>query len=169
MTKPNPDKHAEGAMLTELYSRPGFMLRRAHQIAIDLFVQACLPVNITPSQYGVLYIVNTLGSLSQIGISRLIGLDRSTTALVVKLLTDRGLLTKTQSTEDARKIEIQLTNEGKKIFREAQKLAEYEMKTLLEPFTNKESEQFLHLLEKFVSYHNDTTRVSITGSSSSNN
>ncbi len=137
------------------------MIRRAHQIAIDLFIDACAPVDITPSQYGVLYIVNIVGPISQIGISRLIGLDRSTTALVVRLLTERGLLTKRQSMEDARKAEILITDEGRQTFRQAAKLANKEMKTLLSPFSDEESRVFLALLERFVTHHNDNTRVSI--------
>lgn len=128
---------------------------------MDLFIQACIPVNITPSQYGVLYIINTVGSISQIGIARLIGLDRSTTALVVRLLTERGLLEKRQSLEDSRKSEIQLTEQGKSVFKEAEKLANREMKMILEPFSSEEGEVFLNLLGKFVAHHNDKTRVSM--------
>lgn len=164
MTKTTSPKNSEEGLLAELYSRPGFMLRRAHQIAMDLFIQACAPVDITPSQYGVLYIVDLMGSISQIGVSRLIGLDRSTTALVVRLLTERGLLTKKQSTQDARKAEILLTDEGQEVLRKAAKLANREMKMLLAPFTEDEGHAFLALLEKFVAHHNDKTRVSIAGS-----
>ena len=161
MTNQKPSHRSDDEMLAELYARPGFMLRRAHQIAMDLFIQACSPVNITPSQYGVLYIINTVGSISQIGIARLIGLDRSTTALVVRLLTERGLLEKRQSREDSRKSEIQLTEQGKSVFQEAEKLANREMKMILEPFTIEEGEIFLNLLGKFVAHHNDRTRVSM--------
>ena len=161
MTNQKPSHRSDDEMLAELYARPGFMLRRAHQIAMDLFIQACSPVNITPSQYGVLYIINTVGSVSQIGIARLIGLDRSTTALVVRLLTERGLLEKRQSKDDARSSAIQLTEEGKKIFREAETLANREMKMMLEPFSEKEGHLFLSLLKKFVAHHNDKTRVSM--------
>jgi DNA-binding MarR family transcriptional regulator len=161
MKKTRSAQRLEEARLVELYSRPGFMIRRAHQIAIDLFIEACAPVDITPSQYGVLYIVNVVGPISQIGISRLIGLDRSTTALVVRLLTERGLLTKRQSTEDARKAEILITDEGLRTFRQAARLANKELGTLLSPFTEEESEVFLTLLERFVTHHNGDTRVSI--------
>lgn len=163
MAKTTSRKQPDETLLAELYARPGFMLRRAHQIGIDVFIQACAPLDITPSQYGVLYIVSLKGSISQIGVSRLIGLDRSTTALVVRLLTERGLLIKKQSAQDARKAEIQLTTEGQRVFREAEKLASQEMKMLLSPFTEQESQIFLTLLEKFVAHHNDKTRVSIAG------
>ncbi len=142
------------------------MIRRAHQISIDLFIEACAPVDVTPSQYGVLYIVDTIGPVSQIGISRLIGLDRSTTALVVRLLTDRGLLMKRQSVEDARKAEILITEQGRETLAQIQKLANREMKVLLDVFTKEEGEVFLKLLEKFVSHHNERTRVSISPTAS---
>jgi DNA-binding MarR family transcriptional regulator len=161
-TKAGHSTASDKAKLARLYARPGFMIRRAHQISIDLFIEACQPVDITPSQYGVLYIVDTIGPISQIGISRLIGLDRSTTALVVRLLTERGFLTKRQSAEDARKAEILITKQGREVFLQVQKLANREMKVLLDVFTKEEGEVFLKLLDKFVSHHNERTRVSIT-------
>ncbi|NYI00160.1 MULTISPECIES: MarR family winged helix-turn-helix transcriptional regulator [Cupriavidus] len=151
--------------LETLYRRPGFLIRRAHQIAMDMFIEACAPVDMTPSQYGVLYILQHIGPLSQIGVARLIGLDRSTAALVVKLLTERGHVMKAPSALDARKVEIAITPAGSQVLKQAAKLANREMKQLLAPFSESEGQMFLSLLEKFVAHHNDTTRVSIVGRS----
>ncbi|WP_043287626.1 MarR family winged helix-turn-helix transcriptional regulator [Paraburkholderia oxyphila] len=163
MTKKAAPQPAPEPVLDELYRRPGFLIRRAHQIAIDMFIEACAPVDLTPSQYGVLYILNLAGPVSQIGVARLIGLDRSTTALVIKLLTERGLAMKSPSPLDARKVEILITAEGRKTLRQAAKLAEKEKERLLAPFTKEESRAFLALLEKFVTHHNESTRVSMSG------
>jgi MarR family transcriptional regulator, lower aerobic nicotinate degradation pathway regulator len=164
MTKKIAKNPASDPVLDELYRRPGFLIRRAHQIAMDMFIDACAPIDLTPSQYGVLYILNIAGPMSQIGVARLIGLDRSTTALVIKLLTERGLTMKSPSPLDARKVELLITAEGKSILRQAAKLAEKERKSLLAPFTAEEGQTFLALLEKFVAHHNENTRVSIVGS-----
>jgi DNA-binding MarR family transcriptional regulator len=157
----SPEKAHLEPSLEDLYRRPGFMIRRAHQIAIDVFIATCSPVDVTPSQYGVMYILNLGGPMSQIDVSRLIGLDRSTTALVIRILTERGLLMKTKSETDARKAEISLTTQGKRLFRQAERHAAREMKALLVPFSATEAKQFLGLLDKFVGHFNENTRVSI--------
>jgi hypothetical protein len=36
--------------LEHLYARPGFLLRRAHQIAVGIFVEACALHKLTTSQ-----------------------------------------------------------------------------------------------------------------------
>jgi MarR family transcriptional regulator, lower aerobic nicotinate degradation pathway regulator len=164
MTKKIAQQSTLDPVLDELYRRPGFLIRRAHQIAMDMFIEACAPLDLTPSQYGVLYILDVAGPMSQIGVSRLIGLDRSTTALVIKLLTERGLTMKSPSPLDARKVEILITTEGRSALRQAAKLAEKERKSLLAAFTEEEGRTFLALLEKFVTHHNENTRVSIVGS-----
>jgi DNA-binding MarR family transcriptional regulator len=164
MTKRTAQSPTSDPALDELYRRPGFLIRRAHQIAMDMFIEACAPIDLTPSQYGVLYILNVAGPMSQIGVARLIGLDRSTTALVIKLLTERGLTMKSPSPLDARKVEILITADGKHTLRQAAKFAERERKSLLAPFSAEEACTFLRLLEKFVTHHNENTRVSIVGS-----
>jgi DNA-binding MarR family transcriptional regulator len=163
MTKVKPPAHSGKQSLDTLYQRPGFLIRRAHQISIDLFIEACSSIDVTPSQFGVMYILHLVGPLSQIGVARLIGLDRSTTALVVRILTERGLLAKTRSVDDARKAEIILTIEGRRLFRRAERLAEHEREQVLKPFSDLEAEQFMGLLTKFVGYFNQRTRVSMAG------
>jgi DNA-binding MarR family transcriptional regulator len=152
---------AATASLDQLYTRPGFMIRRAHQISIDIFIEACRPLELTPSQYGVMFVLNHAGPLSQIGIARLLGLDRSTTALVVKILIERGFVGKTKSEEDARKTEIVLTPEGNRVMRSADKRATKSKDALMAPFTAAESKQLLALLSKFVNHFNEKTRVAI--------
>ncbi|WP_174769992.1 MarR family winged helix-turn-helix transcriptional regulator [Paraburkholderia hayleyella] len=147
--------------LDQLYTRPGFMIRRAHQISTDLFIEACAAFDITPSQYGVLYILFHDGPLEQIGIARLIGLDRSTTALVVKILAERGLLEKTRSETDQRKVDISLTEAGKQCLRRCERCAQTSMEALLAPFDTAERQQFLALLSKFVAHFNEHTRVTL--------
>jgi len=41
--------------LDALYHRPGFMLRRAHQIAVSLFLEETGDLRITTTQFGILH------------------------------------------------------------------------------------------------------------------
>ena len=69
--------------LDELYRRPGFLLRRAHQISVALFMEESAGLGLTTTQYGTMVVLRARGSLDQVGIATLVGIDRSTTALVV--------------------------------------------------------------------------------------
>src|SRR5689334_9165262 len=80
--------------LQGLGDRPGFLIRRAHQISQSVFVEECSALDITSTQFGVLWILGRAGEMDQIGIARLLGFDRSTTALVVKLLERRRLISR---------------------------------------------------------------------------
>src|SRR5260370_7788603 len=78
--------------LEDLYQRPGFMIRRAHQIAVAIFLEEARESRITPTQYGVLVILGRRPEIYQNTLARLLGLDRSTTGLVVRKLAERGLI-----------------------------------------------------------------------------
>jgi MarR family transcriptional regulator, lower aerobic nicotinate degradation pathway regulator len=72
--------------LDELYRRPGFMIRRAHQIAVSLFLDETGELGITNRQYGILFALKQKPGIDQISVARLLGLDRSTTGMVIKKL-----------------------------------------------------------------------------------
>ena len=48
--------------LEELYRRPGFMIRRVHQIAVSLFIDETGKLGVTNRQYGILFVLNGLAS-----------------------------------------------------------------------------------------------------------
>ena len=98
--------------LRGLEDRPGFLIRRAHQISQSLFVEECAGLNITATQFGVLWVLGQGVQFDQIGIARLLGFDRSTTAMVVKLLEDRKLVLRSPDTNDRRRYLLRLTKAG---------------------------------------------------------
>src|SRR6476646_6280004 len=101
--------------LEGLGDRPGFLIRRAHQISQSVFIEEFSGLDITSTQFGVLWILGRAGELDQIGIARLLGFDRSTTALVVKLLERRGLIARSADGEDRRRHVLRLTESGRSL------------------------------------------------------
>src|ERR1043165_7076160 len=89
--------------LDALYHRPGFMLRRAHQIAVSLFLEETGELNITTTQFGILHLLKHSPGLDQITVAKLLGLDRSTTGMVLGKLEDAGLIGRNVGTTDRRK------------------------------------------------------------------
>ncbi len=159
----NPPSKPDSDALAYLYSRPGFMIRRAHQICLSMFVETCSGLNITPTQYGILTVLRHSDAIDQISVARLLGLDRSTTALVVGLLEERGLLVKTPGRVDKRKNELKLTEEGAVLWADGDRVLGQLKDTLLEPFSAREKKEFLQLLKKFNTTFNSRARTELLG------
>lgn len=153
--KPNAPLQDSAAYL---HDRPGFLIRRAHQIATSVFVEMCREEELTPSQYGVLYMIEHEGPADQAAIARLLGLDRSTTGLVVGGLARRGLLRKQASTADRRRSTLKLTPRGQSLLKRCEPLAEEAKEALLAAFTAAERKQFLRLLKKLTAANNYLSR-----------
>src|SRR6516165_12011887 len=95
--------------LEELYRRPGFMIRRVHQIAVALFIEETGKLGVTNRQYGILFVLNHRPGIDQISVANLLGLDRSTTGMVLKKLEQEGLVVRSVGAQDRRRHRLQLT------------------------------------------------------------
>lgn len=147
--------------LNALYKRPGFLLRRAHQITVSMFMEQSIGQGVTTTQYGVLVILRAFEGLDQIGLSKKVGLDRSTTGLVIKKLEQDGLVVRIEDPEDRRRKIIVLTAKGERKLESLRPAAAKAQELALSAFTEDEAEQFLNLLDKFVTRFNHETRAPI--------
>ena len=73
-----------------LWGRPGFLLRRLHQIHYALFFEECAGFDITPVQYGLLTTLSLNPDLDQNSLARELGIDRTNVADVLNALRDAG-------------------------------------------------------------------------------
>lgn len=135
--------------LPEIYDRPGFQIRRAHQNSVSVFVECLKPFDLTPTQFGALTMVLRWGPVSQIDLARSLGFDRSTTALVVRLLEARRLIARSPNPDDRRKFALTLTPAGRRLLETSQDAAEKARLALLAPFSRAEATEFLRLLGRF--------------------
>src|SRR5260370_34058856 len=94
---------------TALEQRPGFLIRRLHQIHIALFMEECAPEGITPVQYSILTALEQIGPSEQIALSRAVGLDRANIADVMTRLVERRFEQRRVSRSDRRKKVAALT------------------------------------------------------------
>ena len=146
-----------------LYKRPGFLLRRAHQISVSLFMEEAGKHDATTTtQYGILVILQSCEGLDQIGLSKKVGLDRSTTGLVIKKLEVEGLIVRVEDPKDRRRKIIVLTARGERKLERLRGPAARAQEIALSAFEPEEARQFLVLLDKFVQRFNGVTRAPIT-------
>ena len=109
---------AELAVLQErspLFKRPGFLIRRMHQIHGFLFAEETAAFNITPVQYSLLTTLEALGEIDQNTLAIEVGLERSSVAEVIPRLHARGLVDRTQAEHDRRLRLVKLTTQGKRL------------------------------------------------------
>jgi DNA-binding MarR family transcriptional regulator len=133
--------------LAELYQRPGFLLRRAHQISVALFESACAELGLTPAQYGVLTVLDAQPGLDQTRLARALAFDKVTVLRVLKGLEDRGLVRRERSTVNRRQMQLALTPPGRDLLAAAREPSEQACRRLLSPLTLEQREHLLQALQ----------------------
>lgn len=91
------------------------LLHRAQQAADEAFAAAFADTGLTPRQLAVLVIVGEREGTNQVGLVDATGIDRSTTADLVRRLMRKGLLARRRARHDARSNVLRLTDEGKSL------------------------------------------------------
>lgn len=145
--------------LSRLYARPGFLLRRAHQISAAVFEDACKDLALTPAQFGVLTVVQAHPGLGQSSLARALGFDKVTVLRVLRGLEARGLVTRGPSGDNRRNVSVSLTEQGARVLQQAQKPAERAYKRLMGPLDREQQEQLLHLLQLLTGELEDEARA----------
>jgi DNA-binding MarR family transcriptional regulator len=149
--------------IEQLYRRPGFLIRRAHQIAVSIFMEETGELGITNRQYGILVLLKRQKGgdrgIDQITVAKLLGLDRSTTGMVLTKLEQDGLVTRYVGDHDRRRLRLKLTRAGERMLARLAEPARRAQARVLSAFGADERAEFLRLLDKFNRAFNDSTRV----------
>lgn len=130
----------------QLYQRPGFLLRRAHQLASGIFEDEARALDLTPAQFGVLTILYSHPGIDQSALARALGFDKVTTLRVLRVLESRGLLSREAVAHNRRKLALQLSPSGKALLLRGQAVANRAIQRLLAPLEPTQREQLLQLL-----------------------
>ena len=132
--------------LSLLYTRPGFLLRRAHQISAAVFEDECRSVGLTPAQFGVMTILRASPGVDQSSLARSLGFDKVTVLRVLRGLEARGLVDRTPAPASRRNMAVALLPEGEKLLRHAQKPADRAYERLMTPLSPEQELQLVALL-----------------------
>jgi DNA-binding MarR family transcriptional regulator len=148
----------DDAALAAMFRHPGFLIRRAQQIAVNSFLENYGALGITPTQSTVLKLIRHRPGLDQVGVGRILGLDRTTSATVVNSLAANKLLVRRDDPADRRRKRLYIAPAGGRLLEKVGDTDE-SRSALLSVFTDEEAETFLALLEKFVGALNASTRI----------
>ncbi|WP_186766252.1 MarR family winged helix-turn-helix transcriptional regulator [Falsiphaeobacter marinintestinus] len=153
-TKDNPVRADHARHLAKakqsLRSRPGYLLRRCLQNTSSLFEDACADTGITLRQYDVLFVLGQVGEMTQGELSQLLDIDRSTNALVIGILEEKGLIARWGHPRDTRKKCVGLTPEGQTTLNTIKPRAQIAANALLEGLDSAEQQALLATLNKII-------------------
>ena len=147
------------SVLEDLHQRPGFLLKRCHQVSMAIFVEGCREFGMTPSQYGCLSALAECPDIDQLTLGRLLGFDRSTVGLVVKILHGRGLIERVVDRRDKRRLRLQISPRGAELLRASAGAAARVRERVLAGLPRAARAQFIALLQAFLEGHDAVIRV----------
>jgi MarR family transcriptional regulator, lower aerobic nicotinate degradation pathway regulator len=142
-----------------LLGRPGFLIRRLHQLHCSLFVEETRGFDITPVQYSLMTTLAARGELEQNSLALEIGLERTSVAEVVPRLQRRGLLQRRRSTLDGRVKLVRLTRKGRALLRRMARPVQRAHDRTIDQLARSERAAFLLQLIKLVEANNEIGSV----------
>ncbi len=146
-------------MADALGSRPGFLIRRLHQIHLALFAEECERYGVTPVQFSVLTVTGARPGLEQGALAQAIGVDRTTLANVLARLETRALLSRAVAAGDRRVKLVTLTAEGRRTLGTMQAAAERAHARTVEALPPEQRAVFLEALGALVAAGNGYGRA----------
>jgi len=146
-----------GADAWPVDERPGFLIRRLHQIHVSLFAEMCAGHGLTPLQFSLMSSLIDLGRADQTRLAGAIAVDRTTTTGVLKRLETRGLVTRVTSADDRRSRACSLTAQGRALHAAIEASARRAHDTTLMHLTPNEQAVLIGLMKRVIAGHSGRT------------
>jgi DNA-binding MarR family transcriptional regulator len=157
-TVPDTQEQQQDRALAELYTQPGHLLRRAHQISASIFLDE-LGQYVTPIQYAILRALVEHPGVDQVTVAGLTGIDTSTAASVAIRLEEKGLLRRYLDPGNRRQRALYLTDAGRDLLYFTVPGIKRLHDRIFEGFSPEEQVQFMHLMQKLVRMKNEQSRA----------
>ena len=129
-----------------LEAQVGFVLRKVHQRASEIFARVMAEFEVTPQQFSTLVKLDDVCESTQNRLGRLVAMDPATTLGVVDRLRKRGLIQVRPDPAHQRRLLIGLTTEGRAEAKRMRDRAHQVSEVTLAPLTPGQRESLMHLL-----------------------
>ena len=144
-----------------LSERPGFLIRRLHQIHVALFQEACGEFEVTPLQYSLLSALAVRKTADQTTLAADIALDRTTTTGALKRLAARNFVERAVNDEDRRARLCKLTPAGAALLGRIEASARSAHRATLENLSGPEQAAFIDMMQRIVTAHSSHDSASV--------
>jgi DNA-binding MarR family transcriptional regulator len=133
-----------------LDQRPGFLIRRLHQIHVALFQKNCAAFEITPLQYSLLSALAQRGTADQTTLAADVALDRTTTTGALKRLQLRRFVERAIHRRDRRAQICRLTKTGEALLREIEGPARAAHLETVADLSKADQQRFIAMMQRIV-------------------
>lgn len=134
--------------LHDLSHRPGFLLRKAHRVAVAIFSEEIGNLTLTPPQHNMLSALMASPGCHQTELGRIVGYDRATVGVALAGLETRQLVERRGSEHDRRLKTLTLTRASRQLLSASNAAMDRINRRILEPLAVHERPLFIALLAR---------------------
>jgi DNA-binding MarR family transcriptional regulator len=132
---------------------PGHLIRRAHQVAVAIFMEETADFEVTPVQFAILNALLEDPGEDQVTLARKVAFDAATFGAVIARLEARGWVRREGDAADRRRKCLWVTPEGAQAARRMKRIVGKVQARILAPLSDKERMLLLDLLDRLVAGH----------------
>jgi DNA-binding MarR family transcriptional regulator len=147
--------------LPALWRRPGFLIRRLHQIHVSLFYDEVASSGMTPIQYSLLSALHEHPAIDQVSLAGVVGLDKTSVTEVLARMERAGLIAREANAADRRTRLVSLAPKGREKLRSLAAAVSRAHERTLAPLAPAERELFMQLLMHVVNASNALGRTAL--------
>lgn len=136
---------------------PGHLVRRAHQIAVALFMSELAKEDVTPVQFAILNAVMDTPGVDQVTLANRVAFDAATSGSVMGRLETKGWIRREPDQADRRRKLLWLTPTGQKATLEMKRSVNLVQEKILSPLSTEEAQMLIGLMAKLVKGHEGDT------------
>ena len=154
MQRVQPDMHT-------IWDRPGYLIRRLHQIHVALFLEHVADGEVTPTQYGVLTTLLNRPNIDQFTLGEELGLDAANLTDILRRLELRGLVSRVVDPGNRRRKLCLATPLGQQFVHRYHADMKASQAQLLGPLSVAQRKTFMALLTRLVEANNHSGRAAL--------
>lgn len=132
---------------------PGHLIRRAHQVAVAIFMEETADFDVTPVQFAILNALLDGPGEDQVTLARKVAFDAATFGSVIGRLEARGWVRREADTADRRRKLLWVTPPGIAAAQKMKRLVVRVQQRILQPLDDADREQLIALLDRLVAGH----------------
>jgi DNA-binding MarR family transcriptional regulator len=132
---------------------PGHLIRRAHQVAVAMFMEETSKFEVTPVQFAILNALIDEPGEDQVTLARQVAFDAATFGSVTGRLEARGWVRREADPHDRRRKLLWVTPEGEHAALRMKTAVRKAQQRILAPLSEDERQQLIGLLDRLVAGH----------------
>jgi DNA-binding MarR family transcriptional regulator len=134
---------------------PGHLIRRAHQLAVAIFMEETAQFDVTPVQFAILNALIDDPGEDQVTLAGRVAFDAATFGSVIGRLEAKGWVRREPDAQDRRRKLLWVTAEGEQAAVSMKRAVAKTQSRILAPLDAAERDQLVALLGKLVTRHED--------------